>query len=121
MAELSGVVRISVVGQDGKEIALIATARERLWRNRLQDGGTRTPTDALYEVADASCSTDVTVLIFRREEQSAAIMALEVGVVSGRLRCSSDQVEDLSFGEWSVRMAIVLLRFENSRAPLAQP
>ena len=68
MAVLSGVVKISVVSQDGKEIAL----------NLLGAGE-----------------------IFGEIALLVAIKLLEV--LSGRLRCTSDQVEDLSFGELSVR------------------
>jgi CRP-like cAMP-binding protein len=53
------------------------------------------------------------------EEPSVAIKLLEV--LSGRLRCTSDQVEDLSFGELSVRMAKVLLRFAELQGTISTP
>ena len=86
MAVLSGVVKISVVSQDGKEIAL----------NLLGAGE-----------------------IFGEIALLVAIKLLEV--LSGRLRCTSDQVEDLSFGELSVRMAKVLLRFAELQGTIGTP
>jgi CRP-like cAMP-binding protein len=89
MAVPSGVVKISVVSQDGKEIAL----------NLLGAGE-----------------------IFGEIALLVAIKLLEVPEhLSGRLRCTSDQVEDLSFGELSVRMAKVLLRFAELQGTISTP
>jgi CRP-like cAMP-binding protein len=109
VAVLSGIVKISVVSQDGKEIALnLLGAGEIFGEIALLDGGPRT--------ADAIALEDCQLLMLDRrdilpmlmEEPSVAIKLLEV--LSNRLRRTSDQVEDLSFGALAVRLAKALLR-----------
>jgi CRP-like cAMP-binding protein len=109
LAVLSGIVKISVLSEDGKEVVLnLIGAGEIFGEIALLDGGPRT--------ADATAVGGCEVLqLDRREvlpilmdEPSVSIKLLEV--VSRRLRQTSEQVEDLSFGEISVRLAKALLR-----------
>jgi CRP/FNR family transcriptional regulator, cyclic AMP receptor protein len=109
LAVLSGVVKISAVSEDGKEIVLNLIGQSEIFGEiALLDGGART--------ADATALTDCQLLLLDRrdvlpllrEDSSVAIRLLEV--VSSRLRRTSEQVEDLSFGDLSVRLAKALLR-----------
>ena len=76
------------------------------------------PTQLPSMIANSSCSTDEDVLPILVEEPSVAIKLLEV---ERRLRRTSDHVEDLSFGELSVRMAKVLLRFAELQGTVSAP
>jgi CRP/FNR family transcriptional regulator, cyclic AMP receptor protein len=109
LAVLSGVVKISVPSEDGKEIVLnLIGANEIFGEVALLDGGART--------ADATALSDCELLVLDRrdvlpiimEEPIVSLKLLEV--VSSRLRRTTQQVEDLSFGELSVRLAKALLR-----------
>jgi CRP/FNR family transcriptional regulator, cyclic AMP receptor protein len=122
IAVLSGVVKISVPSDDGKEIVLnLIGAHEIFGEIALLDGGART--------ADATPLGDCELLLLDRrdvlpivaEEPTLAIKLLEV--VSQRLRRTSQQVEDLSFGDLSVRLAKALLRLAELQGTLtdAQP
>jgi CRP/FNR family transcriptional regulator, cyclic AMP receptor protein len=120
MAVLSGVVKISVVSQEGKEIALnLLGAGEIFGEIALLDGGTRTADATALDNCELLMLDRRDVLPILMEEPSVAIKLLEV--LSGRLRCTSDQVEDLSFGELSVRMAKVLLRFAELQGTINTP
>jgi CRP-like cAMP-binding protein len=109
LAVLSGVVKISVPSEDGKEIVLnLIGANEIFGEVALLDGGART--------ADATALSDCELLVLDRrdvlpiimEEPIVSLKLLEV--VSSRLRRTTEQVEDLSFGELAVRLAKALLR-----------
>jgi CRP/FNR family transcriptional regulator, cyclic AMP receptor protein len=109
LAVLSGVVKISVPSEDGKEIVLnLIGANEIFGEVALLDGGART--------ADATALSDCELLVLDRrdvlpiimEEPIVSLKLLEV--VSSRLRRTTQQVEDLSFGDLSVRLAKALLR-----------
>jgi CRP-like cAMP-binding protein len=59
------------------------------------------------------------VLPILMEEPIVALKLLEV--VSSRLRRTTQQVEDLSFGELSVRLAKALLRLAEVQGTITQP
>jgi CRP-like cAMP-binding protein len=120
LAVLSGVVKISVVSENGREIVLnLIGPNEIFGEIALLDGGART--------ADAMALNGCEVLLLDRrdvlpiliEEPSIAIKLLEV--VSRRLRRTSEQVEDLSFGDLSVRLAKALLRLAELQGTLGAP
>jgi CRP-like cAMP-binding protein len=120
LAVLSGVVKVSVPSEDGKEIVLnLIGANEIFGEIALLDGGART--------ADATALGDCELLLLDRrdvipifmEEPVLAIKLLEV--VSSRLRRTSQQVEDLSFGDLSVRLAKALLRLAELQGTLGTP
>ena len=109
LAVLSGIVKVSVVSDEGREVVLnLIGADEIFGEIALLDGGPRT--------ADATALSDCELLLLDRrdllpiliEEPSVSIKLLEV--VSNRLRQTSQQVEDLSFGLMSARLAKALLR-----------
>jgi CRP/FNR family transcriptional regulator, cyclic AMP receptor protein len=120
LAVLSGVVKISVVSENGREIVLnLIGANEIFGEIALLDGGART--------ADATALNDCELLVLDRrdllpilmEEPIVSIKLLEV--VSSRLRRTSEQVEDLSFGDLSVRLAKALLRLADLQGTLGTP
>ena len=120
LAVLSGVVKISVPSEDGKEIVLnLIGANEIFGEIALLDGGLRT--------ADATALGDCELLVLDRrdvlpilmEEPVVALKLLEV--VSSRLRRTTQQVEDLSFGELSARLAKALLRLAEVQGTITQP
>jgi len=118
LAVISGVVKISVVSDDGREIVLnLIGANEVFGEIALLDGGSRT--------ADASALTECELLMLDRrdvlpilmEEPVVSIKLLEV--ISRRLRQTSEQVEDLSFGDLPVRLAKALLRLAELQGTLS--
>jgi CRP-like cAMP-binding protein len=109
LAVLNGTVKISILSEEGKEIVLnLIGVNEVFGEVALLDGLPRT--------ADASALTDCELLVLDRrdfipilsEEPAIALKLLEV--LSGRLRRTSRQVEDISFIEVRVRLARALLR-----------
>jgi CRP-like cAMP-binding protein len=109
LAVLNGTVKISILSEEGKEIVLnLIGVNEVFGEIALLDGLPRT--------ADASALTDCELLVLDRrdfipilsEEPAIALKLLEV--LSGRLRRTSRQVEDISFIEVRVRLARALLR-----------
>jgi CRP/FNR family transcriptional regulator, cyclic AMP receptor protein len=120
LAVLSGVVKISVLSESGREIILnLVGANEIFGEIALLDGGART--------ADATALEDCELLVLDRrdllpilmDEPVVSIKLLEV--VSRRLRRTSEQVEDLSFGDLSVRLAKALLRLADLQGTLGGP
>jgi CRP-like cAMP-binding protein len=120
LAVITGVVKISVVSDDGREIVLnLIGPNEIFGEIALLDGGPRT--------ADATALNECELLILDRrdvlpilmEEPTICIKLLEV--ISRRLRHTSEQVEDLSFGELSVRLAKALLRLAELQGTLSTP
>ena len=108
LAVLSGVVRISAPSDDGREIVLnLIRENEIFGEIALLDGGPRT--------ANATALTDCSLLnLDRRDfvqllmrEPIVAVRVLEV--VCKRLRRTSNQVEELNFGDIRVRLAKALL------------
>ena len=120
LAVLSGVVKISVVSEDGREIVLnLIGAGEIFGEIALLDGGSRT--------ADATALSQCELLLLDRrdvlpilmEEPIVSIKLLEV--VSTRLRRTSEQVEDLSFGDLSSRLAKALIRLAELQGTIDNP
>jgi CRP-like cAMP-binding protein len=122
LAVLSGIVKISAPSDEGKEVLLnLIGPNEVFGEIALLDGGQRT--------ADACALTDCRLLCLDRrdflpilaEEPVLATRLLEV--LCRRLRQTSQQVEDMSFGELPTRLARVLLRFADIQATgqAAQP
>jgi CRP/FNR family cyclic AMP-dependent transcriptional regulator len=109
LAVVSGLVRISVPSKDGKEIVLrLVTANEIFGEIALLDGGPRT--------ADATAASKCHVLSLDRRdfvsvlEEEPALAIRLLGLVSRRLRQTSEQVEDISFADPQKRLAKALLR-----------
>ncbi len=109
LAVISGVVKISVPGEDGREIVLnLIPPNEIFGEIALLDGKPRT--------ADASALAASQILVLDRrdflplvaEVPTIAIQLLEI--VSGRLRRTTEQVEDMYFGNLQGRLAKALLR-----------
>ena len=114
-AVCSGTIRISVPSPHGKEAILnMFTAREIFGEIALLDGGMRT--------ADAVATEDSELLVIDRrdfiplvrENPDLALRLIEL--VCGRLRRTSDQVEDVVFLDLPQRLAKVLLEM-HSRSP----
>jgi CRP/FNR family transcriptional regulator, cyclic AMP receptor protein len=117
LAVLSGVVKISVLSENGKELVLnLIAANEVFGEIALVDGGPRT--------ADATALGPCELLVLDRrdvlpilmEEPIVCLKFLEV--ISSRLRRTTEQVEDLSFGDLSVRLAKALLRLAEVQGAL---
>jgi CRP-like cAMP-binding protein len=109
LAVLSGIVKISVPGEDGREIVLnLIPPNEIFGEVALLDGKPRT--------ADASALTECQLLVLDRRDfipligeiPALAVQLLEI--VSGRLRRTTEQVEDMYFGNLQARLAKALLR-----------
>jgi CRP/FNR family transcriptional regulator, cyclic AMP receptor protein len=120
LAVLSGVVKVSVPSEDGKEIVLnLIGPNEIFGEIALLDGRPRT--------ADATTLTKCELLVLDRrdflpilmEEPAVAIKLLEV--VCSRLRRTSEQVEDLSFGDLPSRLAKALLRLAEIQGTIDNP
>lgn len=120
LAVLSGIVKISVPSEDGKEIVLNLIGHDEIFGEiALLDGGVRT--------ADAMALSECELLLLDRrdvlpilmEEPTVSIKLLEV--VSRRLRHTTQQVEDLSFGDLSTRLAKALLRLAELQETLGDP
>jgi CRP-like cAMP-binding protein len=115
LAVLSGSVKISAAGEDGREIVL----------NRIGKGevfGEIALLDGLPRTADAAAEAACSLLVLDRrdflpllmEEPAMGVRLLEV--VSRRLRRTSEQVESLSFEAPPVRLAKALLRLAEAQA-----
>ncbi|MDQ4136521.1 MAG: Crp/Fnr family transcriptional regulator [Pseudomonadota bacterium] len=120
LAVLSGVVKISVPSEDGKEIVLnLIGAGEVFGEIALLDGGART--------ADATALSDCEILVLDRRDVLPILMDEPIvclkflEVISRRLRRTTEQVEDLSFGEPSVRLAKALLRLAKVQGTIDHP
>jgi CRP/FNR family transcriptional regulator, cyclic AMP receptor protein len=109
LAVLSGMVKISATGEDGREVVL----------NRIGKGeifGEIALLDGLPRTADASAMTACRLLMLDRrsflpllaEEPALGVRLLEL--VSRRLRRTSEQVESLSFEAAGKRLAKALFR-----------
>ena len=115
LAVLSGVVKISVHSEREREIVLnLIGPNEVFGEIALLDGQPRT--------ADATAMTKCLLLALDRRDFLAVLThepALAVkllAVVSGRLRQTSQQVEDLSLADLSTRLARTLLRLSEIQA-----
>ncbi len=117
LAVISGTVKISTPSPEGKEITLNHIGPNEIFGEiALLDGGART--------ADAMALSECELLLLDRrdvlpilmEEPTVSIKLLEV--VSSRLRRTSEQVEDLSFGDFPVRLAKALLRLAELQGTL---
>jgi CRP-like cAMP-binding protein len=117
LAVLSGVVKISVPSEDGKEIVLnLIGANEIFGEIALLDGGARTADATALTECELLCLDRRDVLAILMENPTVSIKLLEV--VCGRLRRTSQQVEDLSFGSLSARLARALLRLATLQGTL---
>ena len=120
LAVLSGLVRISVPSEEGREIVRnLIGAGEVFGEIALLDGKPRT--------ADASALADCTLLVLERrdfvpvltEEPALALKLLDV--LADRLRRTSGQVEDLTFVGLPGRLAKALLRLARAQGAAADP
>jgi CRP/FNR family transcriptional regulator, cyclic AMP receptor protein len=109
LAVLSGTVKISIQSERGQEIVLnLIGPNEVFGEIALLDGGTRT--------ADATAVTRCQLVSLDRRDfvavlTSEPLLAVKLlEVVSGRIRRTSQQVEDLTFADLPTRLARVLLR-----------
>jgi CRP/FNR family cyclic AMP-dependent transcriptional regulator len=109
MAVLQGSVRISVPTVDGREVVLnLMQAGEIFGEIALLDGQPRT--------ADAIAAEDCELMVIDRrnfipfvhEQPQVAVHLIEI--LCGRLRRTSEQVEDLMFGSLPGRLARLILR-----------
>ena len=108
-AVLSGLVRISLPSENGRELVLrLIGPNEVFGEIALLDGGQRT--------ADASAAANCHLLFLDRRDFLAAL-ADEPGFgikllafLCRRLRQTSEQVEDLTFADPSIRLAKALLQ-----------
>ena len=108
-AVLSGLVRISLPSENGRELVLrLIGPNEVFGEIALLDGGQRT--------ADASAAANCHLLFLDRRDFLAAL-ADEPGFgikllafLCQRLRQTSEQVEDLTFADPSIRLAKALLQ-----------
>ena len=121
MGVLRGLVRISAPSPEGNQIVLnMIKAGEIFGEIALIDGGERT--------ADASALTDCElVVVYRRDfmpllHRRPDICILLLEIVCGRLRQTSEQVEDVLFADLGCRLAKALLRLAREPgAPGGQP
>ena len=120
LAVLSGIVKISVHSDAEREILLNLIGPDEIFGEiALLDGRPRT--------ADATALTKCLIMTLDRrdfltlltEEPNAAVKLLEV--VSARLRATSQQVEDLSFGDFPTRLARILIRLARIQGTVDQP
>jgi CRP/FNR family cyclic AMP-dependent transcriptional regulator len=109
LAVLRGSVKISSLSPDGKEIVLnVIHAGEFFGEISLLDGRERT--------ADATALGDCEMLVFYRRDflpllaRRADFCVLLLEVLCQRLRQTSEQVEDVVFGDLASRIAKTLLR-----------
>lgn len=114
----SGIVKISALSIDGREITLnLIRAGEILGEIALFDGHPRT--------ADAAAMTDCELLVIDRRdfipfvEQRPAVALKIIEMLCARLRRTSEQVEDVAFRYIDGRLAKTLLRL--SRDAPAEP
>ncbi len=109
LAVVSGLVRISVLSHDGREIVLnLIGPNEIFGEIALLDGEPRT--------ADATAAGPCRLLALDRRDFDAVLTSdpaaarKVLAVVSRRLRRTSEQVEDLIFTDLPTRLAKALLR-----------
>ena len=109
LAVVSGVVRISVPAKGGREVVLrLVGANEVFGEIALLDGGPRT--------AVATAATQCRLLSLDHRDfipvlnDEPALATKLLGLISHRLRETSEQVEDISFGHPQKRLAKALLR-----------
>ena len=109
MLVLRGAVQISSISLTGKEIVLnIIKAGQIVGEIGALDGGPRT--------ADAVAMTDCELLVLNRRdfmpllENHADICLMLINILCGRLRATSEQVEDLLFRHVEGRIAKALLQ-----------
>ena len=114
---LDGAVKISVPSDEGREIALnLIRAGEIFGEIALLDGKVRT--------ADAEAFLATTVMVIDRRDFLHALreepeLGLKLlGIMSDRLRRTSQQVEDISFVDWPSRLAT---RPPRRRPPSGRP
>jgi CRP-like cAMP-binding protein len=109
LAVLEGVVKISAVSDEGREIGLnYIGAGEVFGEIALADSGPRTA-DVTAETACKLCVLDRRDFVPMIMEDPKIALKL-LSVLAGRLRKTTQQVEDLSFEASPVRMARALFR-----------
>jgi CRP/FNR family transcriptional regulator, cyclic AMP receptor protein len=120
LAVMSGLVKISVLAEDGREIALNMIGPNEIFGEiALFDGKPRT--------ADATALIACELIILDRRDflplvakhPAMAIKLLEI--LSSRLRRTTEQVEDLSFGNLKTRLAKTLLGLAEAQGMAASP
>lgn len=120
LAVIAGLVRISVPSDAGAELTLRLIGTDEVFGEiSLLDGKPRT--------ADATAMTASQLLFLERrdflatltEEPSAALILLRV--VSDRLRRTSQQLEQVSFGSTSSRLARAILSIAKADMSAASP
>lgn len=116
-AVLSGMVRISVLSEGGKEIVVNLIGKGEIFGEiALLDGGLRT--------ADASAFKDCILMVVDRRDfinalmndPAATVKLLEV--VCRRLRRTTAQVEDLTFRSFRSRLAGALLKVASAQGTI---
>lgn len=119
LAVLSGIVKISSSSEEGKEIVFNLIGQGEVFGEiALLDGGPRTAT--------ATALTDCVLLALDRRDFMPLLMAdptmaaklLEI--VSGRLRRTSEQIEDTAFLELPARLARAILRLAEVQGGAAE-
>ena len=109
MGVLAGTVKISVPSADGRDIVLnIIREGEIFGEIALLDGRPRT--------ADASAMTDCELMVIERRDfipflsSHPELMMKIIEILCGRLRRTSEQVQELTFLDLSASLAKALLR-----------
>jgi CRP/FNR family cyclic AMP-dependent transcriptional regulator len=120
MAVLAGRIMISSLSADGREVVLnIIGEGEIFGEIALLDGKERT--------ADATAMTDCELLVLPRRsflpllERRPELATELLMVLCGRLRRTSEQVEDMLFLDVEARIAKILLRLVRDRSAEALP
>jgi CRP-like cAMP-binding protein len=120
LAVLSGVVKISVLSEHGKELVLnLIGPNEVFGEIALLDGHART--------ADATALSECELLVLDRRDVHPILMEEPIiclkflEVISSRLRRTTEQVEDLSFGDLPARLAKALLRLAELQGTVLNP
>jgi CRP/FNR family transcriptional regulator, cyclic AMP receptor protein len=120
LAVITGIVKISVPGEDGREIVLnLIPPNEIFGEVALLDGKPRT--------ADAVALTECQLLVLDRRDfipligdvPAIAVQLLEI--ICGRLRRTTEQVEDMYFGNLQARLAKALLRLAEIQGVAHEP
>jgi CRP/FNR family transcriptional regulator, cyclic AMP receptor protein len=116
MLVLRGKVKVGSASLDGREIVFnIINAGDTLGEISMLDGGERS--------SDAVAMTDCEVLVLNRRdfmpylEKHADICLMLIKVLCGRLRHTSEQVEDLQFRHVAARIAKALLQLSEHSGP----
>lgn len=119
LAVLSGVVKISSSSDEGKEVVFNLIGKGEVFGEiALLDGGPRTAT--------ATALTDCVLLALDRRDfmpllLADATMAVKLlEIVSGRLRRTSEQIEDTAFLDLPVRLARAVLRLAEVQGSAAE-